>query len=155
MKYLLSIICVFMITISSIAQDEKETIREFYLGFTFAPQAVTVFDNKPPFTLAAPLYIGPSMIINEWGISPFYSFGSNSVGVFLTYQIIPELGTYVVLDQSVNSNFGVYGLGFTTPLYKTYVQGFVEFNRSYGDEKVTAMSMGMYLTFGKLVKAWE
>jgi len=143
--------CLLFITTYSLhAQDNNEII----LGFTFAPQGISTFENDPPFQVITPLYLGPTWLNGKWGVNPFYSFGGNSAGVFLTYAITNDFGSYLVLDQSLNSNFGVYGVGLTTPLFENYVQGFVELARSYGDESQESLAIGMFISFGRTVKTW-
>ncbi len=159
MKKSLLIIFISMFTLvmgahSLQAQEDNESVKELHLGFTFGPHALTTFQGEQPFTIGTPLYLGPTFIKDAWGLSPFYNFGGNSAGMFLTYQAIDELGLYLVWDQSVNSKNGIYGLGLTTPLYKSYVVGFVEFGGYYGDAKGPELLTGLYLTFGKRVKKW-
>ena len=134
-------------------QSQAQT-KELYLGFTFSPQALTTFQGDPPFQLNTALYLGPTLVSGDWGVNPFYNFGANSLGVFLMYSFNPELGTYLVLDQNLTSNFGVYGVGFTTPLVEDYVQGFVEVGGNWGDNPEPSFMTGLYITFGKKLKEW-
>lgn len=151
---LISIFTMGMTSTSLQAQDNTASTKELSIGFTFGPHALTTFEGEQPFTIGTPLYLGPTFIKDNLGISPFYNFGGNSLGMFLTYQVTNDFGTYLVWDQSLNSKNGIYGLGLTTPLYKNYVVGFVEVGGFYGDAKGPEFLTGLYLTFGKTVKKW-
>jgi len=151
-KYLFVLLT--LIVSQTIQAQETTPDNLLVAGFTFAPSAITTFDKEQPFEVGAALYLGPTYLKGDLGISPFYNFGGNSVGVFLTYQFNTNIGGYLVLDKSINANFGVYGVGLTTPLFDQYVQGFVEFGSSYGDIQQPALITGMYMTFGKTLKEW-
>ena len=96
----------------------------------------------------------PTLLTGKWGVNPFYNFGGNSIGVFLTYQVTPDFGGYLVWDQSLTSDFGLYGFGLTSPLFENYVVGFAEIGSNYGEPAELTFIMGMYFIFGKGVKRW-
>lgn len=129
--------------------EEPSTQSQWFFGLTLAPQAITTFEGNPPFVTAMPVYIGPTWASGSWGVSPFYNFGGHSLGVFLTYAFSGEFGSYLVVDQSLDTNFGIYGLGFTTPLLEPYIQGFVEIGGSYGDVSGANLLIGAYFLLSK------
>ncbi|MEM6395995.1 MAG: hypothetical protein AAF741_06580 [Bacteroidota bacterium] len=132
-----------------VPDESTTTTSQWLFGLTLAPQAITTFEGDPPFVTDMPVYIGPTWLSGSWGVSPFYNFGGHSVGVFLTYAFTPDFGSYLVFDQSLDSNFGIYGLGFTTPLLESYIQGFVEIGGSYGDAPGANLLIGAYFLLSK------
>ena len=70
------------------------------------------------------------------------------------HQTTAPVGTYLVFEQSFHTDFGVVGLGLTSPLYSPYVQGFIEFGHSYGEGSSPALVIGMYLSFSRQLKSW-
>lgn len=154
MKNLILLLCLLCIGPSLVAQDNTAPENDLIIGFTFAPQGITSFEGDPPFEVIAPLYFGPTWFKGKWGVNPFYSFGGNSIGVFVMHSFNDDLGSYLVLEQSLSSDFGLVGAGLTTPLFENYVQGFLELAHSYGDDAQMTMSLGMFISFGKSVKTW-
>ncbi|MEL6393239.1 MAG: hypothetical protein AAFR97_10850 [Bacteroidota bacterium] len=129
--------------------DQASDQPQWLFGLTLAPQAITTFEGDPPFVTDMPVYIGPTWLSGAWGVSPFYNFGGHSVGVFLTYAFTPGFGSYLVVDQSLDTNFGIYGLGFTTPLVEPYILGFIEIGGSYGDVSGANLLIGAYFLLSK------
>ncbi len=148
--------CLLFLSVFGLTQQSQAQDNALWAGFTVAPRAITTFEGEPPFQVDVALYLGPSYFIKDLGISPFYSFGGNSAGVFLTYAFNEHIGSYLVLEHTLNTDFGVYGLGITTPLLDNYVQGFVEIGSSYGGDlnPQPALLTGVYLSFGKTIKEW-
>lgn len=128
---------------------EQAPQSQWLFGLTLAPQAITTFSGDPPFATAMPVYLGPSWLSGKWGVSPFYNFGGHSLGLFLTYAFTPNFGSYLVVDQSLNTDFGIYGFGLTTPLVDNYILGFVEIGGSYGEDPGPALLIGAYFLLSK------
>ena len=128
---------------------ESTKQSQWLFGLTLAPQAITTFDGDPPFETGMPVYIGPTWLSGKVGLSPFYNFGGHSVGLFLTYSFTPNFGSYLVVDQSLDTDFGIYGFGLTTPLVENYILGFVEIGGSYGEDPGPALLIGAYFLLSK------
>ena len=92
------------------------------------------------------------MVKGDWSVAPYYNFGTNSAGAFLTYNIIAELGTYISSDKALTGNTGTYALGFTTPILEDYIQGYVEIGGTYGDDATAFFGVGLYFNILKSVK---
>ena len=73
-----------LLCIQSAFSQNTSLSQDLSLGFTFAPQAITTFENsEQPFETAAPLYFAAAYQRGKVGFLPFYNFGGNSVGLFL------------------------------------------------------------------------
>ncbi|MEM8584996.1 MAG: hypothetical protein AAGF87_12035 [Bacteroidota bacterium] len=151
-KWTLILLCLSSLQLFAqleVPPEKTSPQSQWLFGLTLAPQAITTFEGDPPFSTAMPVYIGPTWLSGSWGVSPFYNFGGHSLGVFLTYAFSADFGSYLVIDQSLNTNFGIYGLGFTTPLLEPYIQGFVEIGGSYGDVSGANLLIGAYFLLSK------
>ncbi len=156
MKKLFLYLCLCLIfPFSNFAQADQSTDEnELYIGLTIGAFGFTNFKGSQPFQVAYPLYVGPTWLKGNWALNPFYNVGNHSVGAFLAYTFNDDLGAYLVIDDSIGSNFGIYGVGITTPLVNPYVQGFVEIGGNYGDEPDPSLLFGVWITFGKKVASW-
>ena len=154
MKTFLSSLLFIAFSFALNAQDSSAPNNSLSLGFVFGASAITTFEGTPPFQLQSPIYFGPTYFSGPFGINPYYNFGSNGAGVFLMYGFSPDFGSYLVWEQSLDTDFGVFGVGLTTPLYENIVRGFVELGTSYGPDSGGYFVTGVYVTFAKLLKEW-
>ncbi|WP_298310122.1 hypothetical protein [uncultured Aquimarina sp.] len=135
------------------SQNKKEP-KELLIGLIFAPFAATTFEGDPPFSTDTSLFLTAAIAKGDWSFAPYYNFGSNSAGAFLTYNIIDQLGTYIASDKSFTGNTGTYSLGFTTPILQDYIQGYIEIGGTYGDDAIAFFGVGLYFNILKSVKSW-
>lgn len=155
--FLVIILCLFTANVIGQNQDErtKEESTELFVGLIFAPFAVTTFDGEEkPFSTDTSLFLTTAIAKGDWSFAPYYNFGSNSGGAFLTYNIVDELGTYIASDKSFNDNTGTYSLGLTTPILEDYIQGYIEIGGTYGDGATAFFGVGLYFNILKSVKSW-
>ncbi|KZS40155.1 hypothetical protein AWE51_25265 [Aquimarina aggregata] len=134
--------------------QHKGEPKELFIGLIFAPFAATTFEGDPPFSTDTSLFLTAALVKGDWSIAPYYNFGTNSAGAFLTYNILDELGTYVSSDKALTGNTGTYALGFTTPILEDYIQGYVEIGGTYGDDATAFFGVGLYFNILKSVKSW-
>lgn len=157
MKLLLCILVSFTFFQAVQAQDidSIEKKNAFALGVIYSPRAFTTFNgDDKPFKVDQAFYLVPSVTLDKWTVAPFYNFGGNRVGAFLSRAITKTEGIYVFGDQSLDSNFGAYGVGLTTTLYKDLAQGFIEMGGSRGNNPEPAFLVGVYINFSKVLKKW-
>ena len=156
MRYALALIFTsFLWCNVGFAQEGEELPpTELQFGLITGLFGVTDFESSPPFNLARPVFIGPTLLHKKWAFSPFYNLGDNGLGMFLSYAISPEFGTYIVVDDQIDYDFGIYGLGFTTPIIQPFVQGFVEIGGTYGEVKQTTFSVGVWIVLSKRIATW-
>lgn len=143
------------ITLSSFQEStDIAAPKELFIGLIFAPFAATTFEGDPPFSTDTSLFLTAALVKGDWSVAPYYNFGTNSAGAFLTYNIIAELGTYISSDKALTGNTGTYALGFTTPILEDYIQGYVEIGGTYGDDATAFFGVGLYFNILKSVKSW-
>lgn len=158
MKLLLSLLISLSLLQAISAQEENEEEQKknsFSLGFIYSPRAFNTFNgDDKPFKVDQTFYAVPKVTLDKWAVAPFYNFGGNRAGAFVSREITKTEGIYVFGDTSLDTNFGAYGLGLTTVLYKDLAQGFVEIGGTYGDNPEPALLIGLYIYFGKTIKKW-
>ncbi len=135
--------------------QNKDEPKELFIGLIFAPFAATTFEGDPPFSTDTSLFLTAAVVKGDWSVAPYYNFGTNSAGAFLTYNIIDDLGSYVSSDKALTGNTGTYALGFTTPILEDYIQGYVEIGGTYGDDATAFFGVGLYFNILKSVKSWR
>lgn len=156
MKTILTLVLSIALLHMASAQELEPEVKnnKLWLGFNFTPRAFSTFDGGNPFEVTSILYAVPTYITGKWAFSPFYNFNANRAGIFASYALNKGYGVYVLADQELGNNFGVYGAGVTKFLYKDWVQGFIEIGGTRGRESDPAFLVGLYITFGKTLKEW-
>lgn len=137
------------------AEQEETKKNSLSLGFIYSPRAFTTFEeSERPFTVDQAFYGLPTFVFDKWSLAPFYNFGGHRTGVFVGRAISESEGVYVFGDQSLNENFGAYGLGLTTALHQNIAQGFIEIGGTRGSDPEPALLIGLYIPFSREVKRW-
>ena len=143
-------LCIFQ-TIQGQDEMDKNLLQ---LGVTTGIFGSTLLSESKPMTVNVPLFLGTTYIHGNLLISPFYNPSDHSIGGFLAYQLNEDLSTYVVVDDAIDEDFGIMGLGIMTPIINPYIQGFVEYTRSYGAINEGGISIGIWAPLNKTVLSW-
>lgn len=140
-------------------KKKKPNNKSWFFGMTTAIQAVTTTEQiktDQPFEVGTPpLFTGVTMATGRWAFTPFYNFGSNSTGLFVTFSVSDHLGAYFVADKQLSVNNGFYGFGLATPIYDDIAQAFIEVGRDYQKTLDPVITIGMYVSFNTLLSGPE